>query len=57
MLKDRIRDCKRTQERRVQSKFGITYDASIENVECTPAMLKEIIAFGHMVWCCTLSGT
>jgi small-conductance mechanosensitive channel len=44
LLKNRIRNYKRMQERRVMFEFGIAYTATIEEIERIPVMLKEIIS-------------
>lgn len=43
LLKNRIRNYKRMQERRVLFEFGIAYETSIENIERIPKMVEEII--------------
>jgi small-conductance mechanosensitive channel len=43
LLKNRIRNYKRMQERRVLFEFGIAYETSLENVERIPNMVEEII--------------
>lgn len=43
LLKNRIRNYKRMQERRVLFEFGIAYETSYELVERLPAMVKEIV--------------
>jgi small-conductance mechanosensitive channel len=43
LLKNRIRNYKRMQERRVQFEFGIAYETPIEEVERIPGMVKEIV--------------
>jgi small-conductance mechanosensitive channel len=43
LLKNRIRNYKRMQERRVQFEFGIAYETPIEEVERIPGTVKEIV--------------
>jgi small-conductance mechanosensitive channel len=43
LLKNRIRNFKRMQERRVLFEFGIAYETSYELVEQLPAMVEEIV--------------
>lgn len=43
LLKNRIRNYKRMQERRVQFEFGIAYETPIDAVERIPGMVKEIV--------------
>jgi small-conductance mechanosensitive channel len=43
LLKNRIRNYKRMQERRVQFEFSIAYETSEEQVRALPALLREII--------------
>jgi small-conductance mechanosensitive channel len=43
LLKNRIRNYKRMQERRVQFEFGIAYETSLENIERVPDIVKEIV--------------
>ena len=43
LLKNRIRNYKRMQERRILFEFGIAYETSFENVEAVPKMVEEII--------------
>jgi small-conductance mechanosensitive channel len=44
LLKNRIRNYKRMQERRIQFEFGVTYDTSPEQLERIPKMIQEIIS-------------
>jgi small-conductance mechanosensitive channel len=44
LLKNRIRNFKRMQERRVLFEFGIAYETSYENIERIPKMVEEIIS-------------
>lgn len=44
LLKNRIRNYKRMQERRVLFEFGIAYETSLENIERIPKMVEEIIS-------------
>lgn len=44
LLKQRIRNYKRMQERRVQFEFGIAYETPLDEVERIPQMVKEIIS-------------
>jgi small-conductance mechanosensitive channel len=44
LLKNRIRNYKRMQERRVQFEFGISYETELENIERIPKMVEEIIS-------------
>lgn len=44
LLKNRIRNYKRMQERRVLFEFGIDYGTSLENIERIPQIIKNIIA-------------
>lgn len=44
LLKNRIRNFKRMQERRVLFEFGIAYETSLENIERIPKMVEEIIS-------------
>jgi small-conductance mechanosensitive channel len=46
LLKNRIRNYKRMQERRIQFEFGIAYETPVEEIERIPQTVKEIIA-GH----------
>jgi len=48
LLKNRIRNYKRMQERRVLFEFGIGYETSIEHIEWIPGTVKEIITGGTM---------
>lgn len=43
LLKNRIRNYKRMQERRILFEFGVAYETSRENVERIPKMIEEII--------------
>lgn len=43
LLKNRIRNYKRMQERRVQFEFGIAYETSVEKVRRVPSIVREII--------------
>lgn len=43
LLKNRIRNYKRMQERRVQFEFGIAYETSLEDVERIPRMVEDIV--------------
>jgi small-conductance mechanosensitive channel len=43
LLKNRIRNFKRMQERRVVYEFGIAYETPIEQVEQIPLLVKQII--------------
>lgn len=43
LLKNRIRNYKRMQERRVLFEFGIAYETDIEDVERIPALLHDIV--------------
>jgi len=47
LLKNRIRNFKRMQERRVQFEFGVAYETSIENIERIPPLVKEIVSSGQ----------
>lgn len=44
LLKNRIRNFKRMQERRIQFEFGIAYETTVENIERIPKMVQEIVA-------------
>ncbi|HZW12037.1 MAG TPA: mechanosensitive ion channel family protein [Noviherbaspirillum sp.] len=44
LLKQRIRNYKRMQERRVLFEFGIAYETPLEDVERIPEMVREIVA-------------
>jgi small-conductance mechanosensitive channel len=46
LLKNRIRNYKRMQERRVQFEFGIAYETATEDIERIPAMVRTIITDG-----------
>jgi small-conductance mechanosensitive channel len=46
LLKNRIRNYKRMQERRVLFEFGITFETPTEEVERIPGIVKEIITSG-----------
>lgn len=43
LLKQRIRNYKRMQERRVLFEFGIAYETPLEDVERVPQMVREIV--------------
>ncbi len=43
LLKQRIRNYKRMQERRVLFEFGVSYETPLEEVERIPGMVREII--------------
>lgn len=43
LLKQRIRNYKRMQERRVLFEFGIAYETPLEDIERIPHMVKEIV--------------
>lgn len=43
LLKNRIRNYKRMQERRIQFEFGIAYETPTEQVEAIPGIVKEIV--------------
>ena len=43
LLKQRIRNYKRMQERRIQFEFGVTYETPVEVLEQIPGMVKEIV--------------
>jgi small-conductance mechanosensitive channel len=43
LLKNRIRNFKRMQERRVVYEFGIAYETPVEQVEQIPLLVKQII--------------
>ncbi len=43
LLKNRIRNYKRMQERRVVLEFAIAYETSMEQIERIPSMIKEVI--------------
>jgi len=43
LLKNRIRNYKRMQERRVQFEFGIAYETALEEIERIPRMVEEIV--------------
>ncbi|HEY4541957.1 MAG TPA: mechanosensitive ion channel family protein [Noviherbaspirillum sp.] len=43
LLKARIRNYKRMQERRVVFEFRISYDSSVEQVEAVPALVRQAI--------------
>lgn len=47
LLKNRIRNYKRMQQRRVLFEFGIAYETPIEEIERIPAMVEQIIASGR----------
>lgn len=44
LLKNRIRNYKRMQERRVAFEFGIAYETPIEEVERVPQFVRDIVA-------------
>lgn len=44
LLKNRIRNYKRMQERRVLFEFGVTYDTPVDQVRALPGMVREIVA-------------
>lgn len=44
LLKNRIRNFKRMQERRVLFEFGVTYETPIEQIRALPGLLREIIS-------------
>jgi small-conductance mechanosensitive channel len=44
LLKSRIRNYKRMQQRRVQFEFGIAYETSVENIERIPKIVQEAIS-------------
>lgn len=44
LLKNRIRNYKRMQERRVLFEFGIAYETPFEDIERIPQMVKEIVS-------------
>ena len=43
LLKNRIRNYKRMQERRVQFEFGVAYETALEDIEQIPRMVEEIV--------------
>lgn len=43
LLKNRIRNFKRMEERRAQFQFGVSYDTPPDRLEAIPAMLREIV--------------
>ena len=43
LLKSRIRNFKRMEERRIVFNFGVVYQTSTEQVEAIPAMVREIV--------------
>ncbi|WP_218918058.1 mechanosensitive ion channel family protein [Noviherbaspirillum massiliense] len=47
LLKNRIRNYKRMQERRVLFEFGVAYETTAEQLERIPRMIKEIISSGR----------
>lgn len=49
LLKNRIRNYKRMQERRVVFGFGIEYETSTDNVERIPHIVKEIVSSHALV--------
>jgi small-conductance mechanosensitive channel len=44
LLKARVRNYKRMQERRIQLKFGVLYDTTADKLELIPSIVKEIIS-------------
>jgi small-conductance mechanosensitive channel len=48
LLKNRIRNYKRMQERRVLFEFGVTHETAIGDIERIPGMVREIITAGGM---------
>ena len=44
LLKNRIRNYKRMQERRILFEFGIAYETSLENIERIPSIVKDIVS-------------
>lgn len=44
LLKNRIRNYKRMQERRVLFEFGVTYETPVEQVRALPGLVKEIVS-------------
>ena len=49
LLKNRIRNFKRMQERRVLFSFGVAYETPDDALEAIPALVKEIVAAGDAV--------
>jgi small-conductance mechanosensitive channel len=43
LLKNRIRNYKRMEERRIQFEFGIAYDTALEEVKAIPEMVRAIV--------------
>ena len=43
LLKNRIRNFKRMQDRRVQFEFGVAYETALEDIEQIPRMVEEIV--------------
>ncbi|WP_151636123.1 mechanosensitive ion channel family protein [Noviherbaspirillum aerium] len=43
LLKERIRNYKRMEERRVAFQFGVAYETSVEDVERLPGLVREIV--------------
>lgn len=48
LLKNRIRNYKRMQERRVQFEFGIAYETPLEDIEKLPHTVMEIISSSYL---------
>jgi len=44
LLKNRIRNYKRMQERRVAFEFGVAYETPLEEVKCIPELVRDIVA-------------
>lgn len=50
LLKERIRNYKRMDERRVAFQFGIAYETAVEDVERVPGLVRDIVlASGELV--------
>lgn len=48
LLKNRIRNYKRMQERRVLFEFGITYETPVEQVRSLPGLVREIVSSSEL---------
>lgn len=48
LLKNRIRNYKRMQERRVQFEFGLSYGTPAEQVRLLPDLLREMVTSGQL---------
>jgi small-conductance mechanosensitive channel len=44
LLKNRIRNYKRMQDRRIQFEFGIAYETTVDNIKRVPQMVEEAVS-------------